>query len=149
MEVLMILTVDILVTIAKKEVLLIKRAKPPFEDRLVMPGGHVENGEELVMAAVRELEEETRLIVSSESLTPFLILDQIDRDPRPGHRVSHVFWIDLVDRTQVEMCCAQSDAKEIVIRSIDSLTADEIGFDHWLAIAKIKKEISHEGAENA
>lgn len=142
----MILTVDILVTIAKKEVLLIKRAKPPFEDRLVMPGGHVEDGEELCVAAARELEEETRLTVSSESLSSLLVLDRIDRDPRPGHRVSHVFWIDLVDRTQVEMCRAESDAKEIVIRSIDSLVESEIGFDHWLAIERIKKEIAHESA---
>lgn len=142
----MILTVDILVTIAKKEVLLIKRAKPPFEDRLVMPGGHVEGGEELCVAAARELEEETRLIVSSESLSSLLVLDAIDRDPRPGHRVSHVFWIDLLDRTRVEMCHAESDAKEIVIRSLDSLVESEIGFDHWLAIERIKKEIAHESA---
>ncbi len=135
----MILTVDILVTIAKKDVLLIRRAKPPFEDRLVMPGGHVEIGETLVGAAVRELEEETRLIVSSDELALLLVLDEPNRDPRPGQRVSHVFHIDLIDRTRVESCCAESDAKEIMIRSIDSLCADEIGFDHWLAIERIKK----------
>lgn len=134
----MILTVDILVTIAKNEVLLIRRAKPPFEDRLVMPGGHVESGEELCEAAARELEEETRLIVSSKDLVPLLILDRVDRDPRPGKRVSHVFWIDLVDRTLVETCRAESDAKEIVIRSIDSLVETEIGFDHWLAMRLFK-----------
>lgn len=142
----MILTVDILVTIRKKEVFLIRRAKAPFTDKLVMPGGHVEDGEELCEAAARELEEETRLTVSSESLSPLLILDAIDRDPRPGHRVSHVFHIDLVDRTLLETCRAESDAKEIVIRSIDSLSADEIGFDHWLAIEKLKKEFAHESA---
>lgn len=149
MEVLMILTVDILVTIAKKEVLLIKRAKPPFEDRLVMPGGHVEDGEELCVAAARELEEETRLTVSSKDLVALLVLDAIDRDPRPGRRVSHVFWIDLVDRSLVEMCRAESDAKEIVIRSLDSLTVNEIGFDHWLAIENIKRRFMHEGIKNA
>jgi len=142
----MILTVDILVTIAKKDVLLIRRAKAPFTDKLVMPGGHVEEGEELCEAAVRELEEETRLTVSSEHLAPLLILDAADRDPRPGHRVSYVFWIDLVDWKLVETCRADSDAKEIVIRSIDSLSADEIGFDHWIAIEKLKKEFAHESA---
>ena len=96
----MILTVDILVTIAQKDVLLIRRAKHPFEDRLVMPGG----------------------------------------------RVSYVFWIDLVDRTLVETCRAESDAREIVIRSIDSLVESEIGFDHWLALEKMKEEIAHESA---
>lgn len=142
----MILTVDILVTIRKKDVLLIKRAKAPFTDKLVMPGGHVEDGEELCEAAARELEEETRLTVSSESLSSLLILDAMNRDPRPGRRVSHVFWINLVDRTLLETCRAESDAKEIVIRSLDSLSADEIGFDHWLAIEKLKKEFTHESA---
>ncbi|OGL63651.1 hypothetical protein A2839_00750 [Candidatus Uhrbacteria bacterium RIFCSPHIGHO2_01_FULL_47_10] len=142
----MILTVDILVTIAQKDVLLIRRAKHPFEDRLVMPGGHVEDGEELCEAAARELEEETRLTVSSKDLSPLLILDAIDRDPRPGRRVSHVFWIDLLDRTLVETCRAESDAREIVIRSIDSLVESEIGFDHWLALEKMKEEIAHESA---
>lgn len=145
----MILTVDILVTINHKDILLISRAKPPFEDRLVMPGGHVEAGEELVAAAVRELEEETRLIVSSKELSLLTVLDAQNRDPRPGRRVSHVFHVDLNDRSRVEVCRAESDAKEIVIRSIESLTANEIGFDHWLAIAKIKKEFPHEGVENA
>jgi len=142
----MILTVDILVTIAKKDVLLIRRAKAPFTDKLVMPGGHVEEGEELCEAAARELEEETRLTVSSESLSPLLVLDAVDRDPRPGHRVSHVFWIDLVDWKLVETCRAESDAKEIVIRSIHSLVESEIGFDHWIAIEKLKKEFAHESA---
>ena len=145
----MILTVDILVTINHKDILLISRAKPPFEDRLVMPGGHVEAGEVLSAAAVRELEEETGLIVSLEELSPLAVLDAMNRDPRPGRRVSHVFHVDLDDRSRVETCCAASDAKEIVIRSINSLRAEEIGFDHWLAIEKLKKEIAHEGAEIA
>lgn len=145
----MIYTVDILVTINRKDVLLISRAKPPFEDRLVMPGGHVETGEEFLAAAVRELEEETRLTVSSEELSPLLVLDSPGRDPRPGRRVSHVFHVDVRDRSRVEMCRAESDAKDIVIRSIDSLLAEEIGFDHYLALAKLKEEAPHESALDA
>lgn len=58
-------TVDI-VAIAYNEkgwahVLLIKRGKEPFKDMWALPGGHIEPNEEPVVAAARELEEETGL----------------------------------------------------------------------------------------
>jgi 8-oxo-dGTP diphosphatase len=42
-------------------VLLTQRAKPPFQDKWSLPGGHVEAGERLEEAAMRELSEETGL----------------------------------------------------------------------------------------
>jgi len=40
-------------------VLLVQRAKPPFQNMWTLPGGHIEAGEEARAAAHRELQEET------------------------------------------------------------------------------------------
>lgn len=41
------------------DVLLVKRGKPPLEDRWSLPGGRIEWGERAADAAMRELKEET------------------------------------------------------------------------------------------
>jgi 8-oxo-dGTP diphosphatase len=41
------------------EVLLVRRGKPPLEDRWSIPGGRIEWGERAAAAALRELKEET------------------------------------------------------------------------------------------
>jgi len=130
-----ILTVDALVTIDGKSVALIRRAKPPCVDRLVMPGGHVDPGEELVCACARELKEEIGLEVSVSKLSFLAVLDAPDRDPRPGRRISVVYHVDLPDASALASCTAASDAREIVIRPLASLVPQDIGFDHWRAIA--------------
>lgn len=61
-----VLTVDIIVQFGDSHILVVKRGSrtKPEEYRgcYVLPGGHVEYGETVKMAAVRELQEETGLI---------------------------------------------------------------------------------------
>ena len=129
-----VLTVDALITIAGRDVLLIKRAKAPVQDRLVLPGGHVEDGESFVDACVREIEEEVGLQIRADQLKLLTVLDAQDRDPRPGRHVSLVYHIDFPTHEAIADCQAGSDAAEIEVKELSSLTEEMIGFDHFQAI---------------
>jgi len=130
------LTVDAIVTIDHSEVVLIRRAKPPHEDKLVFPGGHVEGNETLASACVRELEEEIGLKVEEKELRLVTVLDAPGRDPRPGRRVSVVFRLD-ISSERAAMVRAGSDAREIVLRPLASLHPEELGFDHARVIGHL------------
>jgi ADP-ribose pyrophosphatase YjhB (NUDIX family) len=59
-------------------VLLIRRGKEPLRGRWVVPGGTVELGETLEAAVVREVEEETGLVVAPREVVT--VFDRIDRE---------------------------------------------------------------------
>jgi ADP-ribose pyrophosphatase YjhB (NUDIX family) len=59
-------------------VLLIKRGKEPLRGRWLIPGGTVELGESLTDAIVREVREETGLVVRPREVV--LVFDRIERD---------------------------------------------------------------------
>lgn len=62
------------------EVLMIRRAKPPFLGGLALPGGHVNPGESPLVAAERELQEETGL--SCSAICKIGVYSAEGRDPR-------------------------------------------------------------------
>lgn len=72
-------------------VLLIKRGWDPFEDHWALPGGHVDQGEEVSAAAVRELAEETGITEAQISVPALVdVYSAPDRDPR-GRYVTFAF----------------------------------------------------------
>lgn len=125
-------TVDILVTDGQRRVLLVERGKEPFKGKLVLPGGHIEPGESPAEAAIRELREETGLVVDPARLHYLIDLDASDRDPR-GKYVSHVYGIS-VPSAVLESARAGSDAARVVLRDRETVREDEMGFDHYDAI---------------
>ena len=130
------LTVDTLVFKRRAgvtEILLVKRKKEPFKDTWAIPGGFVDEGEDLEDAAIRELDEETSVkIDSAEQLRAF---GKPGRDPR-HHTVSVAFMAFVPANTTAT---AADDAKEAEWFSIDDLPA--LAFDHAeivaFAIAKL------------
>jgi len=60
--------------------LLIRRAVPPDEGLWALPGGHPEYDEEPVAALVRELREETGLLVDPDDLRPFTVIHSVLTD---------------------------------------------------------------------
>jgi len=112
-------TVDIVVEVDSKGIVLIKRKNPPYG--WALPGGFVDYGESLEEAALREAKEETNLEV--ESLRQFHTYSDPNRDPR-HHSISTVFTGRGRGRPQ-----AKDDAIEIGIFTASNLP-DEIAFDH-------------------
>ena len=79
-------TVDIIIEIEPKGIVLIKRKNPPYG--WAIPGGFVDYGESLEKAAVREAKEETNLRV--EIIKQFHTYSDPKRDPR-HHSISTVY----------------------------------------------------------
>jgi 8-oxo-dGTP diphosphatase len=119
------LTVDIAVFYRQEdsfEVLLIKRAREPFEGHWAFPGGFVDKDESLEDAAARELLEETGLGgVHLEQIGAF---GDPGRDPR-GHTVTVVFAGMLDEPAPVR---GADDASEAAWHS--ALRPPKLAFDH-------------------
>ena len=131
-------TVDIVLVVDHASVVLIRRAYPPFEDRLVFPGGHVDEGETTLTARVRECKEEVGLDLKPDIFELLMVLDDPSRDPRPGHTLS-VVYLALIDSSIAAQIRADTDAKQVLVRSINDLAEEEMGFDHWKIIEKLPK----------
>jgi len=112
-------TVDIIIEIKSKGVVLIKRKNPPYG--WALPGGFVDYGESLDEAAVREAREETDLDV--KLIEQFHTYSDPNRDPR-HHSISTVYVAKAKGIPH-----AKDDAIEIGIFSESNLP-HEIAFDH-------------------
>jgi len=89
-------------------VLLIQRKYPPMAGAWAVPGGFVDQGEDPVLAALRELEEETGLRGTNPRL--LMVMGDPDRDPRK-HIVSIVYEIEVSDDQQPKAGDDAADAK--------------------------------------
>jgi 8-oxo-dGTP diphosphatase len=123
------LTVDVVAVSAgaPPSILLVQRAYDPFKGVWALPGGFVEEGEQVVRAAPRELAEETGLQASSLELLG--VWDTAGRDPR-GWTVSVVFLTRLP--AEVDVKGADDAAAAAWFRS-DELP--ELAFDHAAIVA--------------
>jgi len=114
-----ILTVDIIIEIESKGIVLVKRKNPPYG--WAIPGGFVDYGESLEEAAIREAKEETDLDV--KLIRQFHTYSNPQRDPR-HHSISTVYIAKAKGIPE-----AKDDAVEIGI-FIKSNLPEEIAFDH-------------------
>ena len=119
-----LLTVDIIIEVAPKRIILIERKNPPFG--WAIPGGFVDYGETLEEAAIREAREETGMELVN--LRQFHAYSDPERDPR-GHTVSVVFTA--AGRGFPK---AADDAKNLQVFSLDELP-ERLAFDHSLILS--------------
>ncbi len=78
-------TVDLVILTIREQtlrVLLVRRGIPPYQGRWALPGGLLEEGEDLDQAAVRELAEETGLAMVDVHLEQLRTYGTPGRDPR-------------------------------------------------------------------
>lgn len=103
-------------------VVLIERGQAPFEGMWCLPGGHVEQGEQVRDAAVREAREETGLDIELERVLG--IYDAPGRDPR-GPVISVAYIASPVGGD----LDADTDAAAAAWVDLADLP-EEMGFDH-------------------
>lgn len=124
------LTVDMVVfNENRNEILLIKRKNNPFKDCWALPGGFVDENEDLEEAAKRELKEETNVTVSE--VIQIGAFGKPGRDPR-GHMVSVAFSTQLTSQQDIKPL---DDAKEVKWFFINNLP--DLAFDHEEIINKV------------
>ena len=131
-------TVDIVICKKKAEahqLLLIRRKNDPFKGSWALPGGFVDEGEDLDAAALRELEEETGVKVTCvEQLKAY---GKPDRDPR-HHTISVAFFAFVADDTNATAADDAEDAQWFDINELPKLA-----FDHAeiISFAKAKLQL--------
>lgn len=109
-------------------ILLIERGNEPYKGCWALPGGFMEEDEDIDDAAPRELKEETGL--DGIELRQLRAFGRPDRDPR--HRTVTVAYIG-IDKEQKMEAHAADDAARVRWFSIDRLPA--LAFDHDEIIA--------------
>lgn len=105
-------------------ILLVRRANPPFAGSWALPGGFLDIDEDLDSCAARELEEETGL--SGLYLEQLFTFGATHRDPR--ERVISVTYFALVPQDVQTAPRAASDAADVGWHEFGALP--ELAFDH-------------------
>jgi ADP-ribose pyrophosphatase YjhB (NUDIX family) len=98
------------VIIDQGRVLLVRRGQAPLKGEWSLPGGALELGETLQQGVVREILEETGLVVVPVGIVD--ILDRITRDEESGCVQFHYVLIDFVCRVSGGSLRVGSDAED-------------------------------------
>ncbi len=121
--------VDIIVLYKNEDqtlILLIERKHPPYKNCWALPGGFIEMEETLEKSAIRELQEETGILLTH--LQQFSAYGNPGRDPR-GRTISIVFYTTIDKQIALTPSDDASNAKWINIKELPSLA-----FDHKIII---------------
>lgn len=108
-------------------IILIRRKGETYHDFWALPGGAVEEYETVEEALVREMKEETGLIVIPIEVLG--VFSAVDRDPR-GRVISTVFICDYEGELK-----AGSDAGEAIICPLEEALGFNLAFDHNLILS--------------
>jgi len=121
---------------ANMRVLLIKRKYDPYKGMWALPGGFVEDDEELEAAAIRELEEETGLKV--DAMQQLYTFGKVGRDTR-GRTITVTYYTVLPHADN--SVAGADDAAHAEWVAVKDIT--ELAFDHMemleMALARIGK----------
>ncbi|HEU4894824.1 MAG TPA: NUDIX hydrolase [Acidimicrobiia bacterium] len=113
-------------------VVLIRRGNEPFQGAWALPGGFVELEEDLPLAAARELEEETGIVVDPATLTQVGAYGSPGRDPRM-RVVDVLYWVSVPEPPRP---VGGSDAAHSQLIPVSEALSSqfELAFDHPLVL---------------
>jgi 8-oxo-dGTP diphosphatase len=120
-------------------VLLIERANDPFKGEYAIPGGIVEETEDVIDGAIRELLEETNISASEADLTLLGIYGKPGRDPR-GRTITVAYYFMTSDSSLFSNVKAQDDAKSF--KFFDIFNLPDLAFDHNKIISDLIKRLN-------
>ena len=106
------------VIVSEGKIVLIKRGNEPSKGKWSIPGGHVELGENLKAAVIRETKEETCLEVDNPRLVD--VVDNVDLDEK-GKVKYHYVIIDYLVHVKSGEIEAASDAEELRLVPFDEV----------------------------
>ncbi|MCW3121809.1 MAG: hydrolase [Flavipsychrobacter sp.] len=119
------------------QLLLITRKNDPFKGMWAFPGGFVEDDEDLEAAAIRELEEETGVTLSS--MKQLHTYGKPGRDPR--FRTVSVIYTAITD-SSAHNAAGGDDAADAQWINISDIT--ELAFDHKEILAYAMQQLGIE-----
>lgn len=139
---------------AQLRVLVVKRQEHPFKGDWALPGGFVrvgegskEQGEDLDVAARRELQEETGLDPDRVHIEQLFTFGRANRDPRM--RVISVAYFALVRPDLAPFVKAGGDVSHAEWLPVDQLKKTELGFDHRevieTALTRVRGKLEYSG----
>lgn len=117
------LTVDAIIEVGRK-IVLIKRLAKPFKGCRAIPGGHVNYMETVEHATVREAEEETGLKIKLTGLIG--VYSDPKRNPDNKHRVAIAF----AARKIAGRIKSGDDAADVALFSVKETRKMKLAFDH-------------------
>jgi 8-oxo-dGTP diphosphatase len=106
--------------------LVVRRGDEPFRGLWALPGGFVDEEEELETAALRELHEETGVTPSGVRLEQLKTYGAPHRDPR--HRVVSGAWLAILPQGPAPT--AGTDAADAAWQPVAKLDEGPLAFDH-------------------
>ncbi|MFW9951753.1 MAG: NUDIX domain-containing protein, partial [Candidatus Thorarchaeota archaeon] len=118
-------TVDAVIQDDDRSIVLIKRRYAPYKGKYALPGGFIKYNEDPKQAVIREVREETNLVI--KIVSKIGTYDQKGRDPR-GKIISTAFKCRLVK--DLSMLQEGDDASGAVVIPIEQLKNLDFAFDH-------------------
>ncbi|MHA2038449.1 MAG: NUDIX domain-containing protein [Promethearchaeota archaeon] len=118
-------TVDAVIQDDNQNVVLVKRKYAPFKEKYALPGGFIKYNEDPEQAVIREVREETNLVV--EIIKKIGTYDQKGRDPR-GRIISTAFKCRLIK--DLSIMKSGDDAIVTEVKPIDKIKVMDLAFDH-------------------
>lgn len=126
-------TVDAILVSSARMVLLIERGREPYKGKWALPGGFIDMDESLETACLRELQEETGIVI--DEVKQFKAYGAVGRDPR--HRTISVVFYAFIEKEQPAL--AGDDAAKARWFSLNELP--ELAFDHGQILEEFKAEV--------